>query len=478
MDVRVDTRPLWLVILSRWWRFPVFVLLNYALYYFYLQPPPEGLSVAGFRALTVFVACIFLWVTQLLPMPITGLYALVTPAILGVVPVGQAFSYFGSEPVFFILGVFILATTLYKSGLSTRMALHMLKHGSKSPRRLIFQVMLTAALLSFVMSEHAVAAMMFPLVVIITKRLGGGKAAGYSQTLFLAMAWGCVIGGIATMLGGARVPLAVGLLQQAGYGTISFVQWSVAMAPIVVILFSFCYLLLSRFYPIEISNVSDADSLIDKQIRDCGRLMMEEKFLALLLLCTVGAWMFMSSVLSMATISILSVVLLFMFRVVQWRHIQEQMEWGVILMYGGAIAMSSILNSTDAGEWFTKVYVLPHLSSPWALIIMISLVTMALTEALSNAAVVAIVVPLGMEIAKQFGMDPKVVVYAVASASSMNYVLPMSTPAVALAYSSGFLKIREVIVPAAIMWIVSWSTLMLTAKFWWPIVAVAVDRVP
>src|SRR6185295_16473590 len=140
-------------------------------------------------------------------------------------------------------------------GLSTRMALYLLKSGAKSPRRLIFQVMLTAALLSFIMSEHAVAAMMFPLLVIITKRLNPSpQSTSYSRILFLAMAWGCVIGGIATMLGGARVPLAVGLLQEAGYGTVTFVQWSTAMFPIVIVLFSFCYFLLSRFYPIEIGR--------------------------------------------------------------------------------------------------------------------------------------------------------------------------------------------------------------------------------
>jgi sodium-dependent dicarboxylate transporter 2/3/5 len=477
MQVRIDTRPLPIVILSRWWRFPVFILLNLGLFYVYRQQPPAGLSVEGYRALMVFFACIFLWVSQLLPLPITGLFALVAPSLLGVRPIGDAFAAFGSEPVFFILGVFILATTLYKSGLSTRIALHLLKGGSKSPRRLVFQVMLTAALLSFVMSEHAVAAMMFPLVVIITKRLNtDAKGSSYSQVLFLAMAWGCVIGGIATMLGGARVPLAVGLLQRAGHGTISFTQWSIAMFPIVISLFTFCYFLLTRYYPIQIATVAEADSVIDEQIRDCGRLLLEEKFLGLLLLCTVGAWIFLSDRLSMATISLLSVVLLFMFRVVKWRQIQEQMEWGVVLMYGGAIAMSSILNSTDAPGWFTTTVVLPHLSSPWALIIMLSLLTMALTEALSNAAVVAIVVPLGMAIASKFGMDPKVVVYAVASASSMNYVLPMSTPAVAIAYSSGYLKIREVLIPASIMWVYSWTTLMLTAKFWWPVLGVTVSK--
>ena len=202
------------------------------------------------------------------------------PSLLGVVSLRDAFSFFGSEPVFFILGVFILATALYKSGLSTRMALHLLKSGSKSPRRLVFQVMLTSALLSFIMSEHAVAAMMFPLVVIISKRLSTTPEGGsYSRVLFLAMAWGCVIGGIATMLGGARVPLAVGLLQEAGYGTISLPSGRWPCFPSLCVLFPFCYFLLTRFYPIKILTVIEADAVIAKQLRDCGRPLLEEKFL-------------------------------------------------------------------------------------------------------------------------------------------------------------------------------------------------------
>ncbi|HET9216612.1 MAG TPA: DASS family sodium-coupled anion symporter [Terriglobia bacterium] len=476
MQVKIDTRPLPIVILARWWRFPVFALVNFALYYFYHQPPPEGLSVAGFRALTVFLACVFLWMTQLLPLPVTGLFALIAPSLLGVIPLKEAFSFFGADAVFFILGVFILAAALYKSGLSTRMALHLLKRGSKSPRRLVFQVMLTAALLSFIMSEHAVAAMMFPLVVIISKRLSGTpEGAGYSRVLFLAMAWGCVIGGIATMLGGARVPLAVNFLQDMAGQTITFTQWSMGMFPIVITLFSFCYLLLTRYYPIRILTVMEADTVLDQQLRDCGRPLLEERFLALLLACTILGWIFWGGTTAiMAAISILSVILLFMFRVVKWRQIQENVEWGVILMYGGAIALSQILTSTQAGNWFAETHIVPYLSSPWALVIILSLMTMALTEALSNAAVVAIVVPIGLSIANTVGLDPKVVVYAVASASSMNYVLPMSTPAVAIAYSSGYLKIREVIVPASIMWVVSWGTLMLTAKFWWPVLGVKI----
>jgi sodium-dependent dicarboxylate transporter 2/3/5 len=429
------------------------------------------LSVQGFRALVVFLTCLTLWVTHLLPLPVTGLFALVAPPLMGVMAPRQAFAFFGSDSVFFILGVFILATALLKSGLSTRLALHLLKSGASSPRRLIFQVMLTAALLSCIMSEHAVAAMMFPLVKVITGRLDrSGKSASYARTLFLAMAWGCVVGGIATILGGARVPLAIGLLQESGNGTITFLQWMSAMFPIVIVLFAFCYFLLTRFYSIEVTTVAGTEAVIEEQIRECGRPVMEEKFLGLLIIGAVLGWMFLGPRLGMATISILAVVLLFMFRVVEWHDLQERVEWGVILMYGGAIAISSVLNSTGAGLWFAQRYILPHLESPWMLVVVLSLVTILMTEAMSNAAVVAVLLPIGMSIAKQFGLDPKVVVYAVASASGLAFALPMSTPAVAIAYSSGYLKLKEVALPAAIMALVSWLALLAAGRFWWPLV--------
>jgi len=119
MQVKIDTRPLPIVILARWWRFPVFALVNFALYYFYHQPPPAGLSVEWFRVLIVFLSCIFLWMTQLLPLPVTGLFALIAPSLLGVIKLKDAFAFFGSDAVFFILGVFILAAALYKSGLDS-----------------------------------------------------------------------------------------------------------------------------------------------------------------------------------------------------------------------------------------------------------------------------------------------------------------------------------------------------------------------
>lgn len=472
MQVKIDTRPLPIVIAARWWRFPVFLALGFFLYYCYGQQPPDGLKVEGYRALVVFITCLVLWVTRLLPLPVTGLFAIVAPPLLGVISAKESFSYFGAEPVFFIMGVFILATALLNTGLSTRMGLHLLKSGAKSPKRLVLQIMLTSALLSFGMSEHAVAAMMFPLVVTISKRLKlSPQTSSYGQILFLAMSWGCVIGGIATMLGGARVPLAVGLLPKDSM-TITFRDWTLSMLPLVLILLVFAYFLLTRYFKIDIDTVAEADSAIDEQIRECGRPLMEEKFLGLLIGVSILCWIFLGTQLGMATIAIMAVVLMFMFRVVEWKGLQEKMEWGIILMYGGAIVISKILDSTGAGLWVTQKYIVPHLSSAWMVVVVLSVLSILVAETLSPSAVVAIFMPIGISIAKQFGMDPRIIVYTVASASGLAYALPMSTPPVALAYSSGYLRMKEVLAPALIMVGVSWILLMLTAKFWWPVLGI------
>jgi sodium-dependent dicarboxylate transporter 2/3/5 len=96
-----------------------------------------------------------------------GIIRLVLPVLLGI-KAPERF-IFGSEAVF-IMGVFIQPTALLKSFFHPDGAL-------PSPERLevaeasYFQVMLTAALLSFIMSEHAVAAMIFPVLLVIVNRL-------------------------------------------------------------------------------------------------------------------------------------------------------------------------------------------------------------------------------------------------------------------------------------------------------------------
>ena len=132
----------------------------------YNLTPPSGLSAAGYHALVLFGVTIVLWVSGLLPIAVTALLSMVMLPLAGILPAKQTYALFGNEAVFFILGAFILAAAMTGTGLSARLARTMLARFGRTPRRLALTVYLLAAGLSFCMSEHAVAAMLFP---------GGGR---------------------------------------------------------------------------------------------------------------------------------------------------------------------------------------------------------------------------------------------------------------------------------------------------------------
>ena len=91
---------------------------------------------------------------------------------------------------------------------------------------------------------------------------------------------------------------------------------------------------------------------------------------------------------------------------------------------------------------------------------MISLVAIVLTECISHAAVVAILMPVGMGMCKTTGMDPKVMTLSIALPAGLAYCLPMGTPATAIAYASGYLKSRDIIVSGAVIMAISWLLFM------------------
>jgi len=471
--ILIDTRPLPVILLSKSYRYLVFALLIAVVSYLFTLSPPEGLSPQGYRALIVFGLCVFLWVTQMLPLAITGLLAIVAPPVFGVLPAKDTFALFGHETVFFILGVFIMAAAMMKSGLSTRVALKLLRGAGSSPKKLLFQIMVAATLLSFVMSEHAVAAMLFPIALEISRALEFVPYGGsYGRLLFLSMAWGCIVGGIGTLLGSGRAPLSVGILYQMTGEQIGFVQWSLATLPVVIMTFTAAYFMITRYFSVDVQSVAEADRILSEKNRLQGKPSASEWFITVIFFLTVVAWMKFGTKPGLAVISILSVVALFVFKAVRWKDLEEYVNWGVFLMYGGALCLSSVMDKTGAGPYLATQVIQGVGGNPLMVVIIFTLVALVLTEAISNSAVVAIMTPVAISVCIPLGIDPKGITLLIALASGLGNALPMSTPAMAIAFSAGYFKLKDTLVPALLMSFFSVLALLLAGKFWWPVLGI------
>src|SRR5204862_8093303 len=115
------------------------------------MPATAGLSVGGQRTLAVFVLCLVYWVTSVLPLMVTSLLAMVLLPTTGAISAKDTYALFGNEAVFFILGAFILAAALMKCGLSTRIAITILRRFGHTPRSLLLSLFLMNAFMAFFM---------------------------------------------------------------------------------------------------------------------------------------------------------------------------------------------------------------------------------------------------------------------------------------------------------------------------------------
>ena len=132
-QIFVDRRPLWIVLFDRMRRY-LFLALFFGVFALLLtQEGPSTLSLEGYKVLCLFVLCVLLWSTNLIPLSITSLLAIAAIPLLGVMEASQAYSFFGNKAVFFILGVFILSASMIACGLSTRISIWVMKHWSSTP---------------------------------------------------------------------------------------------------------------------------------------------------------------------------------------------------------------------------------------------------------------------------------------------------------------------------------------------------------
>lgn len=446
------------------------------------EAAPEHLPVeAPQRATAVFVLCLALWVSNVIPLPATSLLAVALLGILNVVPSSKAFAYFGNHAVFFILGVFMLSSAMIDTGLSKRLTLHFMHRFDKSPKRLVGGVLICGSFFSLWMPEHAVAAMMYPLVLEVCESMQLKRpGSAYARALFLALAWGTIIGGVGTYLGGARAVLAVELLQKFTDTPVpSFFAFAKMTMPTVVIMTVIAYYLITCRASFEISSITQVTRMLSRRVAELGPMTAREKRLAFLMGVTILAWVALPTVsrsllgytIGLGEIALAGGVAVFVLRISQWKRVQDFVNWGVLMMYGGAVALGYAVAETHAMEYFADALVPVIGGNRYIFIIATAAIAILLTESISNAAVVTLMLPVVFSLSGAMDISPLMMMYMVTVPAGLAFCLPMSSPPNAIAYSSGYYGMGAMIRRGMWLNLASLIVFLIVARFYWPLVS-------
>ncbi len=436
-------------------------------------PLPE-FTAPGQHCLAVFAVAAFLWITNLFPIAVTGIIVLFLLPMSGSISPSTTYSYFGNSAVFFVLGAFILASPVMRSGLSTRIAITIISKFGKGPKRLLLSIFMLSSFLAFIISEHAVAAMLFPIIMEIVKAAEAPKNSKFAFAAFMAMAWGAMVGGTATLLGGARAPLAIGMLQADTDKTISFVEWTMWTLPAVLIILSICFCVLLFIIRGHVFNIDLAREKLLLHKGKLGKLSRRELYTILILVFTITLWIMYGNEWGLDWIALLGVILAFALRITSWREVEEDVKWGIFIMYGSAIALSAALRDTGAAHSIVQILLNAGIDSPLVIFIVLASTAIILTEIMSNAAAVAVLLPIGLALGAEYGIDPRAIAIGIATCAGLTFVLPVSTPAMALVTSCSYVNRKKAISWGIFLKIIAFAVFMGMVLIYWPMVGLSV----
>ena len=274
---------------------------------------------------------------------------------------------------------------------------------------------------------------------------------------------------MATPVGTPPNLIGKALLAQAGYD-VTFVAWMLLGLPIVAVLMVVLviWLILPRSRALEFST--GAGEAVRAELTALGPMRSGERNVMLAFGVTVALWVLpglaqavlgsahpiaqrLGAILPESIAALVGAVLLFVLPVswasrrftLTWED-ASRIDWGIILLFGGGLAMGKLADSTGLspalGQWVTTQF--PGLGTV-GLTMVFTAAAVVMSEAASNTASANIVVPMALAVSTAAGVSPLEPALGATLGASLGFMMPISTPPNAIVYSSGYVPIGAMI---------------------------------
>ncbi len=429
-----------------------------------ILPAPAGMPKAAWRVAAVGLLMAFWWVTEVLPVAATALLPILLFPLLGIAGLRTAAAPYADPVIFLFLGGLVLGMALQKWGLHLRIALRIIAWVGLRPANLVLGFMAATAFLSMWVSNTATAAMMMPVGVSLVVLLVGAPAelasvprekAEFARALLLGIAYAATIGGMATLIGTPPNALFAGFMRRIDGIEIGFAQWMMLGVPIAVVFLLGAWLLLTRvIFRVPAAETPAMRERMAAMLGALPPMSRPEMLVGLVFLAAAAAWISRPELariipgLDDTVIAIAAAFALFIIPsgrdgfLMDWAS-AARLPWDVLLLFGGGLSLASAITDSGLSAWIgdalSQLGVLPVI----VLIGALMLVTIALSELVSNTATAAALLPVVASIGGGLGLDPIALTVPVVLAASCAFMLPVATPPNALAFGSGCFTVAQ-----------------------------------
>jgi sodium-dependent dicarboxylate transporter 2/3/5 len=253
--------------------------------------------------------------------------------------------------------------------------------------------------------------------------------------------------------------ITVADLAQAGI-VVTFFDWAYYGMPFVVLFLPLTWFILIKVFKPEIKQIAIADN--------DGEWTKKHKTILLIGFLTIIAWV-TSSIHGVgdSSVAIISVVILYALSLLETDDVSK-IEWSALLLFGGGLALGSAIDSSGLGTYLGSL--LGGLivgQSLFVVFVMVGLFAVLMTLSASNTATAALIVPLVIPVAKILGLGLKPLAIIAGMGTSLDFLFPVGTPPSAIAFSTGYISVKDMFKVGLIVTISGILLLSFLAWLYW-----------
>ncbi len=411
--------------------------------------------------LLVLVFTIISFILEKIPLGLTASICAIGLTITGVLDVSTTFSQYVNSNVILCVGMFVVGQALFETGMANKIGGLVTKF-ARTEKTLIIAIMVIVGVMSGFLSNTGTAAVLIPVVC------GIADESGYSRSrLLMPLVFAAALGGNLSIIGAPGNLMGVNALQEMGLST-SFFMYAPVGIPMLIVGILYFIFIGYKFLP---DGKGVAGAAVEEQ-KDFSDVSKWKQIVSLVVLVLVILAMIFEKVIgvSIQLSACIGAIVLVVTGVLSEKEALASIDLKVVLLFGGSLTLAKALDTTGAGELIADkiVGLLGADSNPIVLLLVIFIVTCALTNFMSNTATTALMIPIAVSLANNLGADPRAVVIATVIAGSCAYATPIGMPANTMVVGLGGYKFKDYVKSGLPLILVSFVICMILLPILFP----------
>lgn len=402
------------------------------------------------------------FILEKIPLGLTATIVAIGLNLTGVLDTTTTFKGYVNSNVILCVGMFVVGQALFETGMANKIG-GMVTRFAKSEKVLIAAIMVIVGVMSGFLSNTGTAAVLIPVVC------GIADEAGYSRSrLLMPLVFAAALGGNLSIIGAPGNLMGVNALQELGLKT-SFFMYAPVGIPMLVIGILYFIVFGYKLLPDEKVGIA-AEEAAEKN--DFSNIPKWKQITSMVVLILVILAMIFEEQIGIAiqVSACIGACILVVTGVISEKAALKSIDLKVVLLFGGSLALASALDQTGAGTLIADkiVGLLGTDPNPMILLLVIFVVTCALTNFMSNTATTALMVPIAVSLANSLGADARAVVIATVIAGSCAYATPIGMPANTMVVGLGGYKFKDYVKAGMPMILISFVICMVLLPILFP----------